>query len=304
MSASTLTTIDCHYYKPQFAAAFLRREGDEAAFIDTNTQFALPYLLRALEEQGLKPEQVRYVIVTHAHLDHAAGAHALLMACPNAKLVAHPRAARHLIDPAKLEKSSRQVYGDAAFEKLYGSLHPVPTERVLQPNDGDTLPLGNATLTMLHTRGHAKHHMCILDPGVDAVYTGDSFGLYYPELQARGLFVFPTTSPTDFEADEALATIDRIKACGAKRALLTHFGEVRDIPTAHAQLRAHLLFCKEILEQARALPPAEHQPFLHKRLTEHYSEVLARPEGKTILVDLRLNADGMAWSLQKKPNAS
>src|SRR5690242_1066192 len=94
-------TIDCDYLHPRFAAAYLLRQGDRAAFIDNNTQYAVPRLLDSLKAEGLRPEQVDYVIITHVHLDHASGSAALMEACPNATLLAHPRAAPHMIDPSK-----------------------------------------------------------------------------------------------------------------------------------------------------------------------------------------------------------
>ena len=97
MHTPRLVTIDCDYVAPQLASAYLRVQGDEAAFVETNTALAVPKLLDALAREGLRPEQVRWVIVTHVHLDHAGGASALERACPNEKLLAHPRAARHLI---------------------------------------------------------------------------------------------------------------------------------------------------------------------------------------------------------------
>jgi len=88
-----IITIDCHYLdQPEFAAAYLMTEGEEAAFIDNNTNHALPRLLRALDDAGLSPQQVRYLIVTHVHLDHAGATSALAKACPNAVVLAHPRA--------------------------------------------------------------------------------------------------------------------------------------------------------------------------------------------------------------------
>src|SRR5260370_37159293 len=107
-------TIDCDIL-PKFTAAYLRVAGDECAFIETHTPHAVPKLLSELAARGRRPEQVRWVVGTHAHLDHASGASAPLAKCPNPALVAHPRAARHLIDPSKLVCTAAEVSGARAF---------------------------------------------------------------------------------------------------------------------------------------------------------------------------------------------
>src|SRR5690606_33155614 len=109
---------------------YLLIDGDEAAFVETNTSLAVPRMLDALAAQHLAPEQVRWVIITHVHLDHAGGASALLQACPNATLLAHPRAARHAIDPSRLVQSATSVYGAERFARLYGTIEPVEATRV------------------------------------------------------------------------------------------------------------------------------------------------------------------------------
>ena len=213
---SDIRTIDCDYMRREgFAAAYLMREGERAAFVETNTNHALPKLLSALEAEGLDPEAVEYVIITHVHLDHAGGASALMQACPNATLLAHPRAAPHVIDPAKLVKSAKAVYGEREFSEMYGDIRPVPEARVRSMADGETLAFGERTLTFLHTRGHANHHFCVLDTGSNGIFTGDSFGLVYPGLQQGGLFAIPSTSPTDFDAAAAKQSLDRILDTGA-----------------------------------------------------------------------------------------
>jgi glyoxylase-like metal-dependent hydrolase (beta-lactamase superfamily II) len=231
------TTIDADV-QPRFTAIYLRTAGDEAAFIETNTAHAAPRAMAALAERGLRPEQVRWVVVTHAHLDHAAGASALLERCPNATLLAHPRAARHLVDPSKLVASATAVYGAARFAELYGEIAPIPSARVRALEDGDTFELGDAKLQAIHTAGHAKHHFIVDDPAVDSVYTGDTFGLVYPALQRGVRFAIPSTSPTDFDAVEAHKSIDKVVALGRGAACLTHFDEVRDQTVVAAQLHA------------------------------------------------------------------
>ncbi len=240
MTAHASHTIDCDAALPGFTAAYLRVAGDECAFIETYTTHALPRLMAALKAHGKKPEDVRWVVVTHAHLDHAGGASAVLEACPRATLLAHPRAARHLVDPAKLIAGATAVYGESKFREMYGEIRPIPAGRVRALEDGETFALGDATLRVLHTAGHANHHFVVHDPALDTVFTGDTFGLVYPALQKRGRFAFPSTSPSNFEPVEAKKSVDRVMGLGAKVACPTHFGEIRDLDEIATQLHAWL----------------------------------------------------------------
>ncbi len=301
-------TIDCEYLQPEFAAAYLLVEGEEAAFVETNTTYAVPRLLEALSKAGRRPEDVRWVIVTHVHLDHAGGASAVMKACPNATLLAHPRAARHLIDPSRLVASAKQVYGDEPFRKLYGDIEPIPAERVRIMEDEETLRWGSRTLRFLHTRGHANHHFVVHDSASGGVFTGDAFGLRYPMLQGRGLFVLPTTSPTDFDPDEAKRSVRRI-AEAASSVFLTHFGEVTEIEDAAGQLLRHLEFSGELLDRAvaRSESGKELIAFCEAALREHYNRELAArgleldQKGWELLdMDLDLNAQGIALVAEKR----
>jgi len=301
-------TIDCRYVFPRFAAAYLLREGDRALFLDNNTAHAVPLLLERLQAEGLHPEVVDYAVVTHAHLDHCAGSRALLDACPNATLLAHPRAAGHLSDPARLEGSARKVYGDRAFEELYGSVGAVPAARVRAMQDGEVLRWGGRELAFLHTRGHANHHMCVLDPASQGVFTGDAFGLAYPALQQRGLFIFPTTSPTGYEPEAARASVERIVQTKAQRAFLAHFGEVSDLRAAADQLLGHLDFSARLLEHAVHSGVSDEglAGFCEAALREHYRVVLERlglADDQTwalLKLDMELNAAGISHAARKK----
>lgn len=229
-------TIDCEYVMPQLAAAYLREEGGEVAFIEANTTHAVPRLLAALTQAGLAAEQVKYVIVTHVHLDHAGGASALMRACPNATLLAHPRAARHLIDPTRLVASAQKVYGEDAFETLYGTIEAIDAARVRSVEDGERVTLGNAPLHFLHTRGHANHHFVVHDEQREVVYTGDTFGLVYPALQRAKRFAYPSTSPTDFDGPAAIASVKRVLDLKPRAVALTHFGQFEDVQVIADQL--------------------------------------------------------------------
>jgi len=298
-----ITTIDTGYMGPRRAAAFLIQDGDRAAFVEANTALAVPRLLATLDAAGLAPEQVDLVAVTHVHLDHAGGAAALLAACPNATLLAHPRAARHLIDPSRLVASAIAVYGAEPFAALYGTIKPVDPARVRAMEDGATASLGASTLTFVHTRGHANHHAVIHDDRAAAVFTGDAFGLAYPDLQTGGRFVFPSTSPTDFDPDAAHRSVDRILALAPERVFLTHYGEYHDLETmAHALHRQLDAYATLLADAASpSLPDLDIDALTTDRVAaifdaELRAHDLDSPETRALLdVDITLNAQGVAF---------
>lgn len=298
-------TVDCRYMDmPRYAAAYLLIEGDQAAFIDNNTVHAVPRMMEALGSAGRTPEDVRWVIITHVHLDHAGGTSALMKACPNATLLAHPRAARHVIDPSKLVASAQAVYGQQRFLELYGVIEPVPEDRVRIMEDGDEVELVGQTLRFLHTRGHANHHF-VIHAG-DAVFAGDAFGLRYPALQDSGLFVFPSTSPTDFDGPEARKSIQRIVDTGARRVFPTHFGEVTEVSQAAAQLTAHVEFCEQVVSDAVAsdLPDEGLSAFCTERWKARFEATIPAPvqtpqTWALLETDLDLNGQGLAWAANK-----
>ena len=305
-------TVDCDVL-PRFTAAYLRVAGDECAFVEAHTAHALAKLLASLQAQGRRPEEVRWVVVTHAHLDHAAGASALLARCPNALLLAHPRAARHLIDPQKLVASATQVYGEARFAELYGRIDPIPAERVRALEDGATFTLGDATLTVHHTAGHAKHHFVVHDPELKTVYTGDTFGLVYPALQRGCRFALASTSPTDFDAAEAHRSLDKVLSLGAEAACLTHFDEVRDLAEVGAQVRAWVERSQAWVEEAaRSDEPVEAlttdlRAKLHAAVdaeTRRLGLSLTESDWNLLALDIDLNAQGLAFVADRNRRSS
>jgi glyoxylase-like metal-dependent hydrolase (beta-lactamase superfamily II) len=308
-SSAMPVTIDCHYLRPEFAASFLLNDSHHAAFVETNTRYSIPYLLKALTEKKLSPNQVEYIIITHVHLDHSGGAFALMKECPQATVLAHPRAAPHLIDPTRLVASARQVYGESQFQKLYGNIDAIDANRVRALEDGEQVLLGNRKLHFFHTRGHANHHFCIYDSGSNGVFTGDSFGLAYPMLQSHGLFIFPSTSPTDFDPEEARKSIQKILATGAERAFLTHYGAIHQMSEAADQLNTHLDFCENLLWQGiqNSLEKKELQVFFEEKLKTFFKDLLERRGlgGKSEIweilnLDLEINAAGIAHQAIKR----
>jgi len=225
-----ISAIDTDLIRPLFDASHLMLENGRAAFVDTGANSSVPLLLAALAEKNVDAADVDYVFLTHVHLDHAGGAGLLMRALPNAKAVLHPRGAPHMIDPAKLIKGARAVYGDQEFNRQYGDIEAIDASRVMVVDDGQEISLAGRPLSCLFTEGHARHHYVLSDPQASAVFTGDSFGLSYREFDTiNGEFIYPTTTPIHFDPSEAHIAIDRIMGLEPKQLLLTHYSRVTEL---------------------------------------------------------------------------
>lgn len=226
--------FDSEYVRPQLAAIHVVVENGRAAFIDTGTNHSLPRALSALARLGLTPDCVDYVIVTHVHLDHAGGAGAMMRAFEHARLVVHPRGARHMIDPSALVKGASAVYGADEVRRLYGEVLPIDAARVVEATHELRVDLAGREFVCLDTPGHARHHICIVDRRSGAVFTGDNFGLSYRELDTDGRqFIFPTTTPIQFDPQAMHASLDLIMSYRPPYVCLTHFGQLLE-PQAKA----------------------------------------------------------------------
>ena len=301
-----IVTIDCHYVQPLVAASYLLPAGKNACFIDNNTNHAVPRLLSALKESGYTPEDVSHIIITHVHLDHAGGTGLLAKHCPNAVVVAHPRAAPHVVDPSRLVKSAQSVYGEAHFKELYGEIIAVPESRIVQPADGETIRVGELELEFIYTRGHANHHFVIFDKASKSIFTGDSFGVAYPILQGGKFpFLFPSTSPTDFDAAEARISYDKIIKSGATTAYPTHYGAWQDIALGYKMLNAAIDEIEKMFNAIyqSTMDDKAAQSFAREQIERYFTRELAErgillnAEGKTVLeIDIDLNSQGIAFA--------
>ena len=233
-----ISAIDSGMVRPQMAACYLLETGSAVAVIETGNAASADRVLKVARSRGRRPEEISHVIVTHVHLDHAGGAGTLMQRLPQATLVAHPYAARHLIDPSKLEASARAVYGDKKFDQMYGTLVPVPEDRLVVMEDGDEIRVGGRKLSFMDAPGHARHHFTVWDEQSRGWFTGDTFGLSYRNLDTEnGAFVFPTTTPIQFDPPALIASIDRMMERNPACMYLTHFGRVLDAERLAADLR-------------------------------------------------------------------
>ena len=238
-----ISAIDSGYMRPMMDAIHLVVENGRAAIIDTGTNDSVPNVMAALKAKGIAPEAVDYVMLTHVHLDHAGGAGALMRAFPNAKLTVHPRGARHMADPSKLIAGTIEVYGEAEMRRMYGDILPIPQARIIETPDGASVRLAGRLFVFHDVAGHARHHVAIQDLKSGHVFSGDTFGMSFRELDEGGRqFIFPTTTPPQFDPDAFHRSTDRIAGLNPDAVYVTHYSQVTDISakaaTMHRQLDA------------------------------------------------------------------
>jgi glyoxylase-like metal-dependent hydrolase (beta-lactamase superfamily II) len=298
-----ITTVDAEYVRPHFASVHILERAGRAAVIDTGANSAVPLTLAALEQLGIPKRNVDLLFLTHVHLDHAGGAGLLLQELPNATVSVQPRGVAHLVDPSRLELATIAVYGQRAYEQLYGKLVPIAAERIAPSRDGDRLRLGPSELTVLHTPGHALHHHALFDADGRAVFTGDTFGLSYRELDTQqGAFIVPTTTPTQFDPEQLLASVARLAALPVDAAYLTHFGRVTGVPRLAQSLREQIQACVAITrrhassEQRHSLIRADLRQLWIDRAQAHGLPEAAARVDEILGPDLELNTQGLlAW---------
>jgi glyoxylase-like metal-dependent hydrolase (beta-lactamase superfamily II) len=299
--------IDSGFTRDRMAACYLLEAGDEVAFIETGTNSSTPRLLQVLEQRGWSRPDVRYVIVTHVHLDHAGGAGTLMQALPDATFLVHPWGSRHMIDPARLEASARGVYGDQAFDRTYGSLVPIERHRVREMHDGDSVELGDRTLEFTDTPGHARHHFCVWDSKTQGWFSGDTFGLSYREFDTQaGPFIFPTTTPVQFDPVALKRSVARLMEKAPRWMYLTQFGRVGDTRSLAADLNAAVDRFVDIAERNKSNAdrgPAirtEMATYLLESVLSHGVDLSEETIMDLLQTDIDLNSSGIEFWLQRR----
>lgn len=300
-----ITCLDTGFLQPELAASYLMESDGRYAFIETGTALGVPGLLAELERMGAAREQVDYVIPTHVHLDHAGGAGSLMAALPNARLVIHPRGAKHMIDPTKLWAGAMAVYGEEEMRRTYGEIVPVPAERVVEAPDGFALDFHGRPLVFIDSPGHANHHFCVWDERSRGFFTGDTFGMSLRSFDsARGPFVYLPSAPTQFDPDAWHGTLERLMDYSPQCMYPTHYSRVEDVERLaddlHHQIDVYVQLARESAGDHLALRNALARD-MAERLHAHGCELSNAEIFARIGTDLDINAQGLeVWLKRQK----
>ncbi|MBJ7454990.1 MAG: MBL fold metallo-hydrolase [Thermoleophilia bacterium] len=220
--------------------------GPRPALVDPGARTSAPVVREALAAAGLGPRDLRWIVLTHVHLDHCGATGILAAAFPEATVVVHRRGARHVAEPARLVAASAAVYGQRW--SLYGGLDPTPAARIEVAEDDHRVAIGGGrVLRMIGTAGHARHHMSVLDEETGTVIAGDALGV---RMEGGGLY--PALPPSEIDLDAGDASLARIGSLGPARIVISHFGDAGDPAAAVDAARGQLVAVREAALASRA----------------------------------------------------
>lgn len=234
--ARGITYADLNFLgKPKIIATAAIQSPGGVALVDPGPSTCLDTLRAALGDKGIGIADVRAILLTHIHLDHAGATGTLVHENSEIQVYVHERGARHMADPAKLINSATRLYGDE-MDRLWGEFLPVPQANIHALAGGERVSVADRDLEVAYTPGHASHHVSYLDRASGVAFVGDTAGIRI----GPDLFAMPPTPPPDIDIQVWKASAALIEDWQAETLFLTHFGPHGE-PAAHmASLLEHL----------------------------------------------------------------
>lgn len=218
--ASGLDYADLRFLgRPELIATAILHGPAGVALVDPGPSTTLSNLETALDRKGIQFADVRSLLLTHIHLDHAGATGPIVRKYPHIEVIVHARGAPHLVDPSKLLSSAGRLYGQD-MERLWGDVLPVASERIRAVDGGETLNVAGREIQIRYTPGHASHHVSFLDTASRVAFVGDTAGI----RRGSGKFVLPATPPPDIDLDAWRESERQILAWDPDTLFLTHFG--------------------------------------------------------------------------------
>jgi len=230
------------------ATAVLHGPGG-VALIDPGPASTLPALRAALARAGIGLTDVRSIVLTHIHLDHAGATGTIVHEHPDVRVYVHEKGAPHVIDPGKLIASATRLWG-ADMDRLWGEVRPVPPEVVVSLAGGERIDAAGRDLTVAYTPGHASHHVSFYNADSGVAFVGDTAGI----CLGRGGFVLPPTPPPDIDLEAWRASLTLIGGWGADTLLITHFGAQAPAHAHLAEMADHITLMANLVRASLARP--------------------------------------------------
>lgn len=244
--AAGLDYVDLRFRgRTQIIATGILHSVSGVALVDPGPASTLPALTAELERSGMSIADVRAILLTHIHLDHAGASGSLIARNPSIEVYVHERGAPHMIDPTKLLASAGRLYGEW-MEKLWGEFLAVPSDRVRVLQGGERIQVAGRELEVAYTPGHAVHHVSYLDRASGVAFAGDVAGI----RRAPGTYVLPPTPPPDIDLAAWRQSADRLLEWRPATLFVTHFGPFQD---AAAHVRELMDRLDEWVRTGRAL---------------------------------------------------
>ena len=229
-------TIDLNFLGTEkVIASFLLLGGNSAAIVETGPTSCLEHLQAGLKANGVSPEDMWEVLLTHIHLDHAGASGHLAWLLPNATFYVHELGYPHLADPSKLVTSATRIYGER-MDELWGEARPVPEERLVVLGDGEEVGAAGGRLVAHDTPGHAYHHLAYLEPDSGSLFAGDVAGIRLPGQS----YVRPPTPPPEIDVEAWVRSIENIRKMAPVTLHPTHFGSYEDVDRHLSELEQRL----------------------------------------------------------------
>jgi glyoxylase-like metal-dependent hydrolase (beta-lactamase superfamily II) len=307
-AASRLVAVDTKMAgRYRVTSAYLVR-ASEPAIIETGPTTSADAVTAALDRIGLRAEDLAHIVVTHIHLDHAGGAGTIAQRFPSATVWVHERGARHLADPARLWSSAAQVYGgEARLLEMFGPMEPIEPGRIRSVAEGDRIDLGDRSLDVMYTPGHASHHVSLVDSESGALFTGDALGIHFPDVRV----LRPATPPPDIDVELAVDSIERINARAGSALMFSHFGPVREVDELCAiaadRIRAWAGIVRDAMAETDDLDRIAE--ILAARTAPEFDDAGASAEDRNryeVLSSTKTNAAGLVryWTKRREREAS
>ena len=234
--AHGLDYIDLQFLgRPSIIATAVLQAAPGVALVDPGPSSTIAHLKEALERKGIGMPDVRQLLLTHIHLDHAGATGSLVRENPHIEVFVHERGAPHLVDPSRLLASATKLYGDD-MERLWGEVLPVPAARLRVLNGGETITAGGRDLRVAYTPGHASHHVSYFDRSSGIAFVGDTAGI----RRGAGTYIMPPTPPPDIDLEAWRESERKILAWDPDTLFLTHFGPAHGARLHFQQLMERL----------------------------------------------------------------